>query len=257
MLSIGQIESFYPVGLRPFKRNLIREYLQYKILESIFNSEYGGSLVFMGGTAAHIIYGNTRFSEDLNFDNIGLSRKGFETLAGTIKKKLELEGYTADLKNTFKGAYSSQIRLPGLLYENKLSLHKEESIMIKIDAEPQNFKYSPDKVILNKFDVFVRINAVSQDLLLAQKILAIFKRKRPIGRDFYDAIFLMGKTGPDFKYLKAKLDIDSEALLRQRLIERCQKLDFTQLTKDVEQFVYNADDARKILLFYEYWKNAG
>ena len=68
MLDLKQVESFYPESLRPFKRNLLREYLQYKILEIIFGSEFGEKLVFMGGTATRIIHENTRFSEDLDFD---------------------------------------------------------------------------------------------------------------------------------------------------------------------------------------------
>jgi len=67
MLDLKQIESFYPEYLRAFKRNLLREYLQYKILEVIFDSRFGEKLSFMDGTAIHIIHQNTRFSEDLGF----------------------------------------------------------------------------------------------------------------------------------------------------------------------------------------------
>ena len=42
MLDLKQIESFYPEYLRSFKRNLLREYLQYKILEAIFYFRVGG-----------------------------------------------------------------------------------------------------------------------------------------------------------------------------------------------------------------------
>ena len=54
MLDIDQIESFYPVQLRIFKKNLLREYLQYKILEIIFDSNFGEKLSFMGGTTIRI-----------------------------------------------------------------------------------------------------------------------------------------------------------------------------------------------------------
>ena len=70
MLDLKQIESFFPENLKPFKRNLLREYLQYKILESVFDSRFGSRLSFMGGTATHIIHSNNRFSEDLDFDNL-------------------------------------------------------------------------------------------------------------------------------------------------------------------------------------------
>ena len=77
MLDIKQIESFYPEYLRSFKRNVLQEYLQYKILEIVFDSKFGEKLSLMGGTAAHIIHGSTRFSEDLDFDNLGLTKKEF------------------------------------------------------------------------------------------------------------------------------------------------------------------------------------
>ena len=44
MISINQIEQLYPENLRGFKRNILREYLQYKILELIFNSRLASSL---------------------------------------------------------------------------------------------------------------------------------------------------------------------------------------------------------------------
>ena len=36
MLEFGQIESFYPESYRAFKKNILREYLQYKILEILW-----------------------------------------------------------------------------------------------------------------------------------------------------------------------------------------------------------------------------
>ena len=252
MLDIKQIESFYPEYLRKFKRNILREYIQYKILEVIYASEFGASLIFMGGTAAHIIHGNTRFSEDLDFDNLGLGQKEFRGLARLIKQKLEREGYIVDTKSVFKGAYTSYLRLPEVLYGNGLSSHKEEVLLIKLDVEPQNFKYKPDKPIINKFDVFMRIGVVPVDLLLSQKVCAIFTRKRQIGRDFYDAVFLAGKAEPNFDYLKAKLNIKDRDELRKRFLKICENLDFKQLAKDVEQFLFMSSDSKKVLLFCEY-----
>jgi len=252
MLDIEQIESFYPEYLRSFKRNLLREYLQYKILEIIFDSRFGGRLSFMGGTATRIIHSNTRFSEDLDFDNLGLEEKDFGQLVKLIQKTLQLEGYTVETKNVFKGAYRSYIRIPNILFESGLSGHKEEKLSIQVDAEPQGFNYRPDKIILNKFEVFLRINAVPADILLAQKIYAILKRKRPMGRDFYDAVFLFGKTIPNLDYLKLKSEINDWVELKNRLLLRCRKFDFGQLAKEVEQFLFVPSDSKKVLFFCEY-----
>ena len=143
MLEFNQIESFYPESLRPFKRNLLREYLQYKILEFIFSSDLGVNLVFMGGTAIHIIHGMPRFSEDLDFDNIGLDKKDFRRLADFIEKKLRLEGYDIEVKTSFSGAYRVYVRFSGILHENRISPHKGEKMLIQIDSEPQNYPYAP------------------------------------------------------------------------------------------------------------------
>ena len=255
MLDIIQIESFYPEYLRSFKKNLLQEYLQYKILEIIFDSTFGERLSFMGGTAAHIIHGNTGFSEDLDFDNLGLTEKDFEQLALLIRKRLQLEGYKAETKNVFKGAYRCYIRISDILFENGISRHKEEKLLIQIDTEPQEYSYSQEKVIINKFDVFLRINVIPIDLLLAQKICAILKRKRAMGRDFYDAVFLLGKTKPDLGYLQLKLNIKNFEDLKDRLSATCGRLDFKDLAKDVEKFLFKPGDSKKVLFFYDYIRN--
>lgn len=255
MLDISQIESFYPESLKPFKRNLLREYLQYKILEAIFESRHGDNLAFLGGTAARIIHSNTRFSEDLDFDNLSLNKQDFTQLAQLIQKRIELQGYKIEITNVFKDAFRSYIRIPEVLFENKLSSHKKEKLLIQIDTESQRYHYQPDKIIINKFDVFLRINVVPTDILLAQKILCIFKRKRPMGRDFYDAIFLLGKTKPNIEFLKLKLDIKDSMDLKNKILLRCNNLNFKQLAADVEQFLFVPSDSKKVLFFRDYIKN--
>ena len=97
MLDLKQIELSYPESVRVFKRNLLREYLQYKILDVIYNTELSNKLIFMGGTAIRIVHGNSRFSEDLDFDNFNLDNSEFENLAETIKKRLSLENYNVEI----------------------------------------------------------------------------------------------------------------------------------------------------------------
>ncbi|MBU1121298.1 MAG: nucleotidyl transferase AbiEii/AbiGii toxin family protein [Candidatus Omnitrophota bacterium] len=254
MLDVREIQSFYPAYLRGFKKNLLREYLQYKILEIIFDSEFGEKLAFMGGTAIHIVHSSVRFSEDLDFDNIDLTKKEFGVLIELIQRKLNGEGYNVEYKNVFSGAYHAYLKFTNILFENKLSGHRQEKLLIQIDMEPQRFKYQPQKALINKFDVFLRINAVSADILLAQKIVCIFRRKRTMGRDFYDAVFLMGRTKPHFGYLCQKLKIKDARDLKYKLSKACEKLDFKKLAADVEPFLFDSKDAKKVRFFAEYIK---
>ena len=249
MLDLKQIETFYPEYLRPFKRNLLREYLQHKILEAIYSSPYGQRLSFMGGTAIHIIHGNPRFSEDLDFDNLGLGKDEFEGLELVIRRRLELEGYSMEISASYGRAFHLFIGVKDLLHRYGLSAHRSEKVHVQVDAEPQQFSYQAEKYMLNKFDVFVRISAVPCDILLSQKISAIFTRKRPMGRDFFDTIYLTGKTKPNTDYLRSKLHLRDISDLREKLTNKCASLNFADLARDVEPFLFVPADSKKILDF--------
>jgi len=255
MLDLKQIASFYPESVQPFKKNILREYLQYKILEIIFDTKHAEKLAFMGGTAIRIIYGNKRFSEDIDFNNFGLTEKIFEEITEIIKTKLIQEGYSIEIKNIFKHAFRCSISFHNILYESGISNHREEKLMIRFDTESQGIDFQPDKIIINKFDVFTRINVIPEDLLLAQKIFAILNRERMMGRDLYDAIFLFGRTKPDFDYLTEKANISNMVELQKILLTKCKALDFSGLSRDVEPFLVNPGDAKKILLFRDYIEN--
>ena len=67
MLELNEIKRFYPESLHSFDSFLLKEYLQYKILEIIFSGQFANKLCFIGGTNLRIIHENQRFSEDLDF----------------------------------------------------------------------------------------------------------------------------------------------------------------------------------------------
>jgi hypothetical protein len=185
MLGLSEIVKYYPENLRGFQRFIIREYLQNKILQIVFdNTTYANKLCFLGGTCLRLVYNNTRFSEDLDFDNFNLSPKDFEGISSIIATDLKKEGYEVEIRNVLKGAFHCYIRFPKLLFKEGLSGYPEEKILIQLDTEPQQFDFEPEHYILNKFDVFTEILTTPQDILLAQKFYAILKRPRPKGRDF-------------------------------------------------------------------------
>lgn len=249
MLTLEQIENQYPENLRPFKRNILREYLQYKILELIFNSKLSLKLSFLGGTALRMIYGNTRFSEDLDFDNFGLTKDEFDGLAGIIKAGMEAQGFKLEADTTSKGAYRCNIRLPEILFEKGLSGHKKEKILIQIDSAAHHFEYSPDRKILNKFDVFLEIFVTPIDIILSQKIYAALNRKRAKGRDFFDIIFLSSLTKPNYPYLRSTTGVQNAQELKKALIDKISSLDLKELGRDVKNFLFNARDVQRIEMF--------
>lgn len=252
MLSLQEIEKYYPENLKKFKRNILREYLQYKILQIIFSSKQAGKLSFLGGTALRIVHNNARFSEDLDFDNFGLKEKEFDEISRLVKKQLDLEGYKVEIKNVYKGAYRCYVRIPRLLFDSGLSGYEEEKILIQLDTAPHSFLYEPARVILNKFDVFIEIDSTPLDIILSQKIFAIFNRKALKGRDFYDTIFLLSKTKPNYDYLQLKLKIKNGQELKDKFAVLNSKVNFKELAKDVEPFLFDPKDSSRVVLFEKY-----
>jgi predicted nucleotidyltransferase component of viral defense system len=253
MLTLSEIEKFYPENLRRYKRFLLREYLQHKILQIVFESNYATNLAFLGGTCLRIVHGNSRFSEDIDFDNFRMEESAFETVAQVIQSALQKEGYNVEMKTVYKGAYHCYIRFPELLYKEGLSGYLEEKILIQLDTEPQNFEFTPEKFLLNRFDVFTQIFITPKDLLLAQKFYAVLNRPRNKGRDFFDIVFLLSMIdGPNYDYLKMKLDIPDATELKKRILQRCKEINMQEMAKDVEPFLFNPGDVKKVLQFPEY-----
>ena len=255
MLTLPEIEKSYPESLRGFKRFILREYLQHKILQFIFDSEYANQFVFLGGTCLRIVHGNTRFSEDIDFDNLRMKEEVFEKISLIIRKQLEQEGYNVEMKTVYRGAYHCYIRFPELLYREGLSGHPEEKILIQLDAEPQHFDFIPQRYILNRFDVFTTVFITPLDILLAQKFYAIINRERNKGRDFYDTVFLLSLIDkPNYDYLELKLNITDAKQLKEAVLDKCRKIDMKEMANDVQSFLFDPADVKKITSFEEYLK---
>lgn len=257
MLNLEELISSYPQRLQGFKENILKEYLQYKILDIIYRSKYANKLVFLGGTSIRIVYNGTRFSEDLDFDNLGLTEKDFTCVADLIQKELQLDGYQIDIKNVFKGAFHCYIRFPGVLFDQGLSGYKQQRILIQIDAESQKYDFKADKFLLNKFGIFRYILTVPLPLLLSQKIFACLNRKREKGRDFFDVVFLASKTDPDYFYLKQKIGIENKEQVVDALWQRSKKVNLKELANDVEPFLFDPSQKDRVEMFdqwIEVWK---
>ena len=255
MLDIKQIKQYYPNNVKGFERFMLREYLQFKILEILFESSFANKFVFIGGTALRIVHGNERFSEDLDFDNFNLSSNEFMEVAKSIQYGLDLEGYQVEFRNVERAAFHCYIRFPELLYNFKLTGHKEEKILIRLDSEAQHFDFQPESYILNKFDVFTEIKVTPPDILLAQKFFTILKRKKNKGRDFHDVIFLLGKSiSPNYDYLNQKASISNGAQLKDAILKRLKKINMEEMADDVRPFLINIKDIKKVLLFKEFFQ---
>lgn len=254
MVRVDELLPYYDQSLHGYREFILREYLQVKILQIIFNvPEQAAKLCFLGGTCLRIVHGNTRFSEDIDFDNLALSEPEFDHLSTRIQKELAREGYEVEMKTVMKGAFHCYIRFPGLLFQESLSGHYEQKILIQLDTEPQHFPFTPQFFILNQFDVFTEIPVTPPDILLAQKFYAVVNRRRSKGRDFFDIVFLLSRNHkPNYDYLNLKLGIRTPVALKERILAACKKIDLQAMANDVAPFLFNASDSKKVALFAAY-----
>ncbi len=250
MIRLEEIKGNYPPKMQVFPLGILREYSQYKILESIFSSKYSKKLVFMGGTALRIVYNNQRFSEDLDFDNQGLTKTEFEDLTKLVKKSLELEGYEVEIRNVYKKAFHCYIKIPEILHKEGLSNLPNQKITIRIDTTPQNYEYTPEVYRFDSFGIFQEIYVVPKDVLLAQKCLAFLERKRTKARDLFDISYLLSlNISVEMNYIKEKLKIEKKEELRKVLLKHTGSLDLKALSKEIEPFLFNPSQINRVLDF--------
>jgi predicted nucleotidyltransferase component of viral defense system len=254
MLDFQIIKDQYPVVLQRYERAILREYLQVKTLQAIFESKTANQVTFIGGTALRILYANQRFSEDIDLDNYNLSWDDFGELVEKVKRFLTNEGFIVEIHAIAKGAYHCDIRFPELLFEQGLTPHLGQKLLIRVDTVAQGYKYQPQIRILNQFDVFTEIRVAPLPVLLSQKIFALVNRKRPKGRDFYDVTFLSGMTKPDFGFLKQKMGVDSPEKLRRLVLDRLAGIDLDLLAIDVEPFLLDKTQVKRVRLFRTFWE---
>ncbi|MFA7717450.1 MAG: nucleotidyl transferase AbiEii/AbiGii toxin family protein [Candidatus Absconditabacterales bacterium] len=251
MLSLEDIKTYYPPMVQDMPRHLLREYLQYKILQHIFDSKHANKLCFIGGTALRIVYNNQRFSEDLDFDNFNLSINEFEDVIQHVAVGLEHEGLTVETRNIYKGAYHCHIKFPNILFDNELSGYKTENILIKIDTYGQGHDFTVDKKTINEFDVTTSINIAPLSLILSHKLCTIFNRKTHKGRDFFDIVYILSKTKkPDRNYIKKYLNIENPQSLKDKILTLIKDIDLKKLNDDVMPFLFYKED-KKVLNFKE------
>ena len=129
-----------------------------------------------------------------------------------------------------------------------LSSLSEEKILVRIDMMRKEKAFSPDVMTLNKFDLYqdILVNPVS--IILSQKLITVLERKREKGRDLYDISFLYGRTRPDFTYIEMVYGLNREDFVTKFLV-RCAELDFNALARDVEPFLIDPKQVRRITQF--------
>ena len=226
------------LGIPPsYKRALIREYLQTKIIYYLYNLKGSKNLSFIEGTSLRLLRNLDRFSEDLDFDNLGLNFKQIQELFKKVTSLLQRDGFKVefDIKKTNDSGIG-EIKFIGLLEDLKISRHSREKLVIKINYTTPYVKPILENVILSRFGFVQNVITNEESFLLAQKINAIIRRKDIQPRDFYDVVWFASRNIPVSSLLfkmtgiKNKVDILKEIEKKYYQLEKQKKVFKKRLT---------------------------
>ena len=255
MIDIEFIRSFFPpaiAGDHRFDRYMLKEYLQLLILDHLATTPYIHKLSFIGGTNLRLIQGIDRFSEDLDFDCKDMNGEEFKEMTDDVVRfllKNNIQVETRDKENPRLTAFRRNLYFPQMLFNLGLTGHKEERLLLKIEAQDQGIPYQTVVANVNKMGFFFGIPVPPLNVLCAMKFSAVLARQK--GRDYYDTIFLLSKTKPNLDFLKAKDGISSMEELKVAVAQKLEEVDLNQKKKDFAHLLFNAANAERILRFPE------
>ena len=234
-------------------RNVLREYLQARILEALQRVGATGSLAFCGGTALRFLFDLARYSEDLDFTLDG-DRSLYDPegwLAGIVRL-FRREGYEVVAALRDRGVvHAVWLRFPGLLREAGLSPHPSERLAIKFEVDTN----LPAAVVMETSTVHrhvaLRLRHHDRASLLAGKLHAVLCRRYVKGRDLYDLFWYLADRRwppPNLALLNAALrQTDPETLpvtakaWKPAVARRVAELPWDSVTADILPFVENPE----------------
>lgn len=226
---------------------MLKEYIQCHILEYLSNSKYIGRLSFIGGTHLRLVKHIDRFSEDVDFDCKNISKEEFITMTNGVLNHLSNLGYVVEPKNAEHDslvAFRRSIYFPDLLYSLRMSGYRNARFLIKIEMQDQLIPYKTVPAFIQSCGFYFPMPAPSDSVLCSMKISAVLSRGK--GRDFYDAMFLLGQTKPDYEYLAIKHGIHNGNELKDALDARLVEIDLTIKQKDVQHLLFDRQRSHMI-----------
>lgn len=249
-------------------RNLLKENVQYYILNFIGQSKWIDSFLFKGGTCLRIFFGLPRLSEDLDFDIIDKKKLDFNFFTHSLRdyfiKTLQFFKFDLKIANNKRVLY---LKFP-VLRDVGLNLKKHESniLFVRIDLAPTIGKsYHTELAIKSAHNFSFLLKRYSLPDLFAGKISAILareafegrvKKERFKGRDYYDLIWFIEKgIKPNWKYLKELTGFAKEEIIR-KLDNKTKKISLQVLRRDLLPFFADPDSVETFAAnFQSLYKN--
>jgi len=275
MISSEQIYSYFPNLEKTdfLKKGMVREYLQFMILDFLSTRPFINKLILVGGPAIRFKYGLDRFTRDLFFNLVDCSEDDFIKITDSVISFLEKSGIKVESKykeNPNQSSFKRYLYFPKYSFNIKFSVFEERRFFTSIGAIqnklmqgstirteidkygfshklPLGFNSGFEAISGCGFSFLFQVPSIS--VLFAMKLGALILRKN--GRDFYDGLFLRKFTKPDYVFLKHRVGVSNKTELHTKLTEALKYVDFESKVKDVENLVFDKQSLDRIRNFWK------
>jgi predicted nucleotidyltransferase component of viral defense system len=258
MVNLNLIKNYFPEHVRNnplLSKSIMKEYIQLSILDYLSATQYIRYLILIGGTNLRLVKGIDRFSEDLDFDCKEINKDVFLQMSDDIMHFLKRNGYkveSKDKKSPKLTAFRRNIYFPEFLFDIGLSGHRDERFLIKIETQDQGVNYTREMKNIKGCGFYFPFPVPPDAVLCAMKATALLERGK--GRDFYDLMFLLGQTKPDYDFLEKRTGIKNAAEFKSEVKKRLKMTDLKTKTKDFEHLLFNKENNKRILRFEEFFE---
>lgn len=229
----------------PFKRNVVKEFLQVLALSFIYTHEEYGKLIFYGGSCLRHCYNLPRLSEDIDFvdttKNISIE-KFTQELSDFFKKETGIEPSAKAQK------FRAYLKFPILKKLRLASASESDLLFLKAEIF-QKFDYCKSfktefKPVF-KYNISILMNTFDLPTLMSTKINALLNRQwkktsksgetvaTVKGRDYFDLMWFLEKgIQPNYDCLKKYGNN-----LKKLLLDVISKVDASSIIIDLENFI--------------------
>jgi predicted nucleotidyltransferase component of viral defense system len=260
MVDLNLIKNYFPEQIRNnalLGKSIMKEYIQLLILDYLSTTQYVRKLTFIGGTCLRLVKGIDRFSEDLDFDSKGINKEELLQMSNDVIQFLKRNGYKVESKdknNPKLTAFRRNIYFPDFLFDIGLSRYRDERFLIKIEAQGQEVNYTREIKNIKGCGFYFAFPVPPDTVLCAMKATALLERGK--GRDFYDLMFLLGQTKPDYDFLEKRIGIKNASELKAEITKRIKITVLKTKNKDFEHLLFNKENNKRILRFEEFLEDA-
>lgn len=239
-------------------RNVLRNYLQFLVLDFIYNGKYA-FLILKGGSCLRICFNLPRLSEDLDFDYEEKfdTENFFEEIANFFRKEQNFPHL--EVKMSKQRLY---LKFPILRKLGIAAPSESDKLYLKIElscAKKCQFKTELQPIFKEGFSFLVK--RYDLPTLMAGKIEAVLQRvwfrgkKDEItikGRDYFDLYwYLQRKIEPNYKCLFYKGKRLEKKQVWQKITERVKKVKPKDLEYDLVNLVKDQEFVRKFCKNYK------